>query len=144
MYTIANGRDSMLGERGGNTALFAARIKALRISMNLTQGEVGDVIGVNKSTVMRWERGEGTGNMKSPVVTALAKLFDVSETYLLGYTDDKKPSETRSLVDDMVEAFHKNPRLRILFSRSAKLKADDLDIVLKMVERMDQEDMNGN
>jgi hypothetical protein len=52
------------------------------------------------------------------------------------------PVPQKSEVDEIVEAFHKNKELAILFSRSAKLKPEDLEIVLKMVERMDKEDDN--
>ena len=69
---------------------------------------------------------------------ALMRVLNVDANFI--YQDFITPVSDRSEVDEIVEAFHKNKKLAILFSRSAKLKPEDLEIILKMVERMDQED----
>ena len=71
-----------------DTDLLAARLKATRLERNLTQEEVGNKIGVHKSTIMRWENGEGTGRIKPPVIEALASILDVTPAYLMGWEDE--------------------------------------------------------
>lgn len=84
-----------------------------------------------------WEKG--VDNTKRSTLLKLSKFFGVTLDYLAN--DDRNENEGFG-VDDLVELFHKNEKIAILFSRSAKLKPQDLDIVLKMVERMDEEDEN--
>ena len=44
---------------------------------------------MHKSTIMRWENGEGTGSIKLPVIEALASILDVTPAYLMGWeTED--------------------------------------------------------
>lgn len=66
---------------------FGKRLKALRVSRNLSQREVGDVIGVVSSSVGKYE----TVNNSFPSVEILIKLsdfFGVSLDYLLKGTEN--------------------------------------------------------
>lgn len=66
----------------------ARRLRALRDELKLSQGEVGLRIGVHKSTVLRWEKGEGLAKMKLPVWNELAKIYNTTPAYLMyGETD---------------------------------------------------------
>lgn len=57
-------------------------LKALRVSRGLSQHDLADLIGVNKSSVGHWEAGRcmpGTDNLM-----ALCAAFHVDPEYLLG------------------------------------------------------------
>ncbi|QBX08223.1 XRE family transcriptional regulator [Streptococcus gallolyticus] len=62
------------------------KIKELRKKKKLTQEELAQKINVTKLTISRWERGERVP--KSDKAQQLAKLFGVSISYLLGYTQN--------------------------------------------------------
>lgn len=64
------------------------KIKALREQHGLTLEELGNKVGVGKSTVRKWETGM-IANMKRDKVAALAKALGVSVEYLLGIEEQK-------------------------------------------------------
>lgn len=57
-------------------------IKSLRKEKKMTQEELADYIGVQKSAVAKWETGR-TQNIKRETINALAVLFGVQPSYLL-------------------------------------------------------------
>ena len=58
-------------------------IKKLRLQNNLTQEELGEIIGVKKSAIAKYESGR-VENLKRSSIEKLANYFDVSPAYLLG------------------------------------------------------------
>ena len=62
------------------------RIKALRITRGMTLEQVGNLVGVGKSTVRKWETGE-IANMGRDKITLLSDALGVSVDYLLGRED---------------------------------------------------------
>ena len=68
------------------------KLKMLRVKNNLTQEEVGKRIGVNKSTIMRWEKGE-TQKITLPVIAALANIYNVKPTFLIDSENNTLPLE---------------------------------------------------
>jgi repressor LexA len=65
------------------------KIKELRLKKNMTLEQVGDIVGVGKSTVRKWETGM-IANMKRDKIALLAKALDTTPAYLMGWKDDKK------------------------------------------------------
>ena len=63
------------------------RLKQLRESKNMTQEDVGNLIGVTKATVNRYETEEI--DIKRTIAIKLSKVFDVSPAYIMGW--DEKP-----------------------------------------------------
>lgn len=67
-------------------ATFSERIKALREKHDLTQEELGQIIGVKRFSIYSYEKGRACPEMKGLI--ALAEYFDVSLDYLAGRTDN--------------------------------------------------------
>lgn len=67
----------------GNNEIAAYRLKSCRERSGETLEQIGRLVGVNKSTVMRWERGD-TGKINMPTLQFLAEHFHVSPEWLLG------------------------------------------------------------
>ncbi len=65
----------------------ARRLRQCREESNETLEDIGRLMGVNKSTVMRWERGD-TSKINLPTLHSLARHFRVSTQWLAGLTDD--------------------------------------------------------
>ena len=61
------------------------RLKELRKEKKLTQKELAEKTDIPYRTLQRWENGET--DIKSEKANELAKLFNVSVSYLLGYSD---------------------------------------------------------
>ena len=75
-------------------ANFSIRLKELRNKANLSQQELSKIIGISKSSINMYERGEREPGLET--VGALADYFDVRIDYLLGKTDDKRsPKEAK-------------------------------------------------
>ncbi len=68
-------------------------IKSRRKELNLTLEQVGDLVGVGKSTVRKWETGD-IENMKRDKIVKLAKALKVSPSYIMGIEDEKSQLET--------------------------------------------------
>lgn len=80
----------------------ADRIKELRKSKNLTQSDLGKILGVGKTTISMYENGNSTPN--DEIKLKISEYFDVSLDYLLGKLDLKNNSTFKS--DDVTIALH--------------------------------------
>ena len=63
---------------------FGEKIKALRLERGMTLEQVGDVVGVGKSTVRKWESGQ-IANMRRDKIALLAQALGVTPGYLMGW-----------------------------------------------------------
>ena len=64
------------------------RIKYLRESVGLTQDELGERIGVQKSAIVKYEKGK-VENIKRSSIKTMADIFGVSPCYLMGFDEDQ-------------------------------------------------------
>ena len=68
--------------------MFSTRLKLLRKEKKLTQGKLGDYIGVSYGTIAMWETAKREPDFAT--ISKLATFFDVSTDYLLGRAETKK------------------------------------------------------
>lgn len=66
------------------------KLKNLRLSQGLTLEEVGNAVGVGKSTVRKWETGD-IANMRRDKIAKLANALHTSPAYIMGWSDDPNP-----------------------------------------------------
>lgn len=66
------------------------RIKALRISLDLSQEELGEKIGVKKQAIYKYETGIVV-NLKRSTIANLADALHTSPAYLMGWVNDPSP-----------------------------------------------------
>lgn len=62
------------------------RIKELRLYHGMTQEELGQKIGVQKSAIRKYEKGEVI-NIKRSTIETLSRIFNVSPSYLMCLDD---------------------------------------------------------
>lgn len=67
------------------------RIHDRRIELHRTQEEIGAAVGMNKSTVQRYETGQ-VRRIKLPVLEALADYLGVSAGWLAGKNENTEPN----------------------------------------------------
>lgn len=104
--------------------LFGDRLKELRISKNLSQEELGNILGVRKSSISNWETDKATPTYD--ILTKLAQYFNVTTDYLLGFNQDDL---------DKIE------KLKVTLKEAGLMVGDDLTIeeiekALKIVEML--------
>lgn len=71
---------------------FSNKIKQLRLSQGLTLQEVGDRVGVGKSTVRKWENGI-IENMRRDKIAKLAHALGVTPAFLMGWENSNDLNE---------------------------------------------------
>lgn len=70
---------------------FGSKIYDLRKKNNMTLEEVGEIVGVGKSTVRKWETGE-IANMRRDKIAKLAEALHTTPAYLMGWEEPSVPS----------------------------------------------------
>ena len=101
------------------------KIKELRKAKGLTLEEVGDMVGVGKSTVRKWETGI-IANMKRDKIAALAKALDTTPAYLMGWKEETPEKIQLNEGEEMLlDLFRRVP------VESQKMVLDMIKIVLK-------------
>lgn len=66
------------------------RIAERRSQLGLTMDDVAQKIGVAKSTIQRYEKGQ-IQKIKLPVIESIAAALSVNPDWIIGNTDDPKP-----------------------------------------------------
>jgi transcriptional regulator with XRE-family HTH domain len=99
------------------------KIKDLRIKKGLTQEELGQKLGVQKSAVHKWENGLVV-NLKRSIIAKLAMILECSPTYLF---DDEiiKPADD---IDGELKKLLKDPELKAIYEILIKLSPDALKL----------------
>lgn len=100
------------------------RIKYLREKNNMTQDELGELLGVQKSAIAKYENGK-VENIKRSTIKKMADIFNISACYLMGFDED----------EDNVKKLHKQT---IIFQdvqdQWGKETAEALYIITKLNE----------
>lgn len=101
------------------------RIKQRRKAMNMTQDELGEKVGLQKSAISKYERGAFRG-IKTPMIKKMADVLECDPVWLMGiefsvYTEDIK---------------RKTTPLQELNDIAEKLTDDDVRILIDMARRM--------
>ncbi|ARQ08088.1 Transcriptional repressor DicA [Macrococcoides canis] len=80
-------------------------LKNRRKELGLTLEQVGQSVGVGKSTIRRWENGL-INNIGSDKILLLAKALKVSPSFILGDNDNHDPIivfDDRELIDKLLK-----------------------------------------
>lgn len=70
-----------------NDELMGSRIRSKRIEKSMTMEQLGNLVGVQKSAVNKWEHGI-VKNMKRSIISKLANILDVSPAWLMGFDEE--------------------------------------------------------
>ena len=103
-----------------------------RKELGLTLEEVGNAVGVGKSTVRRWENGM-IKNMGRDKIAALAKVLQMKSVEFIPI-DDPAPGALSQEDQERLEALHQNPRLGLLFDHSRKMSKNDVERMIAIVD----------
>ena len=88
-----------------DSTLMGNRIKSLRKSMNISQEQLAEKVGMKRTNVSNYESGRVTP--PSNVLFELAELFSVSADYLLGRETNDATSLLALRTESLQEALSK-------------------------------------
>jgi transcriptional regulator with XRE-family HTH domain len=112
-----------------------SQLKDIRISKGFTQQDIADHLRIQRSSYTNIENGKRQPD--NDTLIKLANFFDVTVDYLLGREENEKaPPIYDDEAWEMMEAMHKRPELKVLFSTSRKVKKEDIELIDKMLKRM--------
>ena len=90
------------------------KIKELRMLSGLSQEELGRRIGVQRAAVQKYEK-ETVENIPLKTIEQIAKVFDVSPTYIVGWNGDQSnPLSAEVKVLQGVKRFYGNEGVELL------------------------------
>ena len=93
----------------------AETIRMLRLQRGMTQEELGDVIGVQKSAVRKYESGM-VENIPRSSIKKMADFFGVSPSYLMGWEDETPAPDLSESERVWIELYRKlSPEVRETF-----------------------------
>jgi transcriptional regulator with XRE-family HTH domain len=115
------------------------RIKAARERNNLTQEELGKKLGLNKSSIQRYETGK-IQKIKLPILENIAFILGVNPSWLALKTDDptyygENTDAPGSLIDDTLPTPEiTDSQLKFALFGDAEIDDDVLDDVKRLAK----------
>ena len=89
LYNIISGKNvtsqAKWDKLSHNKDMFAKKLKELRSEKGWKQEDLAKMLNVDRTTVVKWERGERETSFA--MLVCIAELFEVSVDYLLGRED---------------------------------------------------------
>lgn len=89
-------------------------IKERRTALGMTQEELGDKLGLQKSAIAKYENGK-VENMKRSIILKMAKVLECTPNYLLGFVPEYSPSDLHAIEHsepqdiELIKAYHSAP-----------------------------------
>lgn len=148
-----------------NNDLMAQRIKELRIKNGLSQEQLAELLGLQKSAIAKYENGRVI-NIKRSTIANMAEIFHCNPSYIMGWSDSeyennplmetmlkapeddilangylKQEKEKYYLNDDareMAQFMFDNPEYKVLFDAPRKVKKEDIEFVKDFIERLNK------
>lgn len=114
-------------------------IKRRRIELGYTLKDISEKVGVEPSTVPRWESGD-IANMKRDKIHALAKALCLSPNVIMGLEEVPKNGHKQEYYDpetlEMAQAIYENPDLRALMKAAMDTNKDSLTSLTQLLYTM--------
>ena len=76
---------------------FGEILHTKRKEKGLTQEQLGNLLGVKKSAIAKYENNR-VSNLKKDTIQKLSEIFDVSPSYFLGFEESNQPVISDSIV----------------------------------------------
>ncbi|PWW04720.1 DNA-binding XRE family transcriptional regulator [Paenibacillus cellulosilyticus] len=104
---------------------FHERIKTLRVERNMTQQELGDLLGVTSQAVSKWETGIATPDIS--LLPKISKLFNCTiDSLFFGRVDSTMQSKKTMIREDLEEAKIESSNLRGVVMRDVVMDGAEI------------------
>jgi len=78
--------------------MLKTNLKRLRYQSDLTQKQIADLLGIDRSTYTYYETGRTRPDMN--MLVKIAKIYKISCDSILGYSVDQKPESTAQAITE--------------------------------------------
>ena len=120
-----------------------ARIREKRRELDLTLEELGEKLGVQKSAISKWEKGEVL-NIKRDYISKMAGIFGVSPAWLMGLDNASDVSITYSAPGRETVTTHADARPIIgpaskraeLYQAALNVKEENIDVAIDLLKSL--------
>ena len=107
--------------------IFAKRLRAVREERNISATELAEALGMNATTIYRYETAAFQG-VKSTTLKAIAEYLGVNPDYLIGVTDNKHTvKEAEALMADITD------EEKMLLELFRRVPVEKQQMVLEMI-----------
>ncbi len=110
------------------------RIKKLRRTLDLTQQEFGERIGVKRNTIATYEGGRSTPI--DSVVALICREFDVNEEWLRTGNGEMFNPTPDSELDALAKKYELSHNARVIIEKFINLKPDQQDAVIHYIKEV--------
>lgn len=111
---------------------FNIKLKELRKQRNLSQQELAKIIGISKSSINMYERGEREPGIET--INAFAEFFDVQTDYLFGKTLDNRSKKHSKIYGKQIYELIESYRIEHGFSSEQIEELLDWDGLYNAIE----------
>lgn len=108
------------------------RIKRLRKTLNLTQQEFAERIGVKRNTVGQYEIGRN--DPTDTVITLICKEYGVNEAWLRHGTGEMFAPDPEDELSALAAKYHYSPAAGLLIEKFVNLPEDRREVIIKFLE----------
>ena len=109
------------------------RIKQLRKDHDMSQEMLGNMLGVQKSAILKYEKGE-VENIPRESILIMASKFNVTPEYILAFSDDEKAGYmSENMVETCLVSKYGADAFKLL-DRFASMTARNKDKLLELSE----------
>ena len=120
---------------------FSNNLRYLRKKYDMSQEDLANKLGYKSfTTIQKWESGVSEPSVS--MVKKIAELFGVTMDQITN--DDLSDAENHYYLDpeaaEIAQEVQQRPELKILFDASRKVSADDLELVINMIDRLKKND----
>lgn len=105
-------------------------LKTKRLEKRLTLEQVGEIVGVGKSTVRKWENGM-IENMGRDKIVALSKALDISPLDILGI-DKPQESTTKQILDNVFSKLETNRQDKVVSYAQSELEEQNKEKLVQL------------
>lgn len=119
---------------------FSKNLKYLREKRHLSQNKLAEQVGVNQTTIARWETEEITPSINN--VEQIASTLNISLPDLLIYDLQQENSIPKNEYDEQIEKFATENGIQVFIDKNAPLTANDVVEVNKKIMEIMQEQEN--
>lgn len=114
-------------------------IRKKREELNLTYEQLGNIVGVGKSTVRKWETGM-IENMRRDNIVALAKALNISPAVIMGLENDTVETNEKNITlskeeTTLLENYNK---LNVIGKKEANKRVAELTEINKYTDAADE------
>ena len=111
---------------------YGETLKYLRKQSGYTQQGLADATGISQSLISSWESGIREPSMD--MLKKIAVFFSVPISTLI--SDNHADQDT---VHAIADALHQNPKLRVLFDITRKMRNQDIDVMTSVAKAIAKE-----